>query len=140
MKQTAIVDAGPLYAAADLDDRHHAVSVAVFERGELEFFVPALVIAEVSYLVERRRGPLAEAAFIHGLAHLGAGVEAPTTADLLRMAELIEQYADFPLGVTDASLVALVERPGTDLVVTLDRRHFGAVRPRHCPAFRLLPE
>lgn len=135
-----LVDAGPLYAAADSSDSHHAASVAVFERGDLDFVVPALVIAEVSYLVERRRGPLAEAAFIHALAHLGAEVEAPTTVDLIRMAELVKQYADFPLGATDASIVALAERLGTDLIVTLDRRHFGAVRPRHCPAFRLLPE
>jgi predicted nucleic acid-binding protein len=52
----------------------------------------------------------------------------------------VEQYADFPLGAADASVVALAERLGTDLIVTLDHRHFGAVRPRHCPAFRLLPE
>ena len=71
---------------------------------------------------------------------MDALVEAPTPADLRRMAELVEQYGDFPLGATDASVVALAERLGTDLIVTLDRRHFGAVRPRHCPAFRLLPE
>ena len=36
--------------------------------------------------------------------------------------------------------VSLAERLNTDLIITLDRRHFSAVRPRHCPAFRLLPE
>jgi hypothetical protein len=35
--------------------------------------------------------------------------------------------------------VALAERLGTDVVITLDRRHFENIRPRHCPAFRLLP-
>jgi len=40
----------------------------------------------------------------------------------------------------DASVIALAERLETDTIITLDRRHFGAVRPRHCPAFRLLPE
>ena len=44
------------------------------------------------------------------------------------------------LGGTDASVVALAERLNTDLIITLDRRHFNAVRPRHCLAFRLLPE
>jgi predicted nucleic acid-binding protein len=50
------------------------------------------------------------------------------------------QYADFPLGSTDASVIALAERLGTDVVITLDRWHFGAVRPRHCEALRLLPD
>jgi hypothetical protein len=36
--------------------------------------------------------------------------------------------------------VALAERLGSDIVVTLDRRHFAAVTPRHCSAFQLLPE
>jgi hypothetical protein len=36
-------------------------------------------------------------------------------------------------------VISLAERLNTDLVITLDRRHFGAVRPRHCRAFRLLP-
>jgi len=136
----AVLDAGPLYAAADQTDRHHASSVAVLQRVDLDLVVPALVITEVCYLVERRGGPHAEAGFLRSLARLEAELEVPTPADLVRMAELVEQYADFPLGATDASVVALAERLNTDIVVTLDHRHFRAVRPRHCAAFRLLPD
>jgi predicted nucleic acid-binding protein len=53
---------------------------------------------------------------------------------------LVEQYADFPLGGTDASVVALAERLQTEILITLDHRHFGAVRPRHCKQFRLVPD
>lgn len=134
----AIVDAGPLYAAADADDRRHVDSVAVLERGDLQLVVPALVIAEVTYFVGRRLGPQAEAPFLRGLSALD--IEAPAPQDWSRMAELIEEYRDFPLGGTDASVVALAERLETDLVITLDRRHFGAIRPRHCESLRLLPE
>ena len=55
------------------------------------------------------------------------------------MAELVEIYADFPLGGTDASVIALAERLDAPVVVTLDRRHFDAVRPRHIEAFELVP-
>ena len=55
------------------------------------------------------------------------------------MGELVAEYADFPLGGTDASVVALAERLEVEVVVTLDRQHFGAVRPRHRDAFELLP-
>jgi len=85
-------------------------------------------------------GPLyaaAEAAFLSGLAALD--LEAPNGDDLVRMAELVEEYADFPLGGTDASVVALAERLDAPVVVTLDRRHFAAIRPRHRGTFELLP-
>jgi predicted nucleic acid-binding protein len=55
------------------------------------------------------------------------------------MAELAEIYADFPLGTTDAAVVAVAERLGITEIATLDRRHFLAVRPRHTKGFDLLP-
>ncbi len=85
-----------------------------------------------------RPGPAVEARFLGSLAELD--VEAPAPDDWRRIAELVMCYADFPLGGTDASVVALAERLDTDVVVTLDRRHFSAVRPRHCQSLRLLPE
>jgi hypothetical protein len=36
-------------------------------------------------------------------------------------------------------LVALAERLQAPVVITLDRRHFAAIRPRHLGAFELLP-
>lgn len=60
--------------------------------------------------------------------------------DYARIAALIEQYDDLPLGTTDASVIALAERLEISEVATLDRRHFTVVRPRHVDALTLLPE
>jgi len=133
----AIADAGPLYAAADSDDAEHRASVDALSRADLRLVVPALVVAEATYFVGRRLGPEAEASFLAGLS--GLEVEAPDDGDLARMAELVVEYRDFPLGGTDASVVALAERLEAPLIVTLDRRHFSAVRPRHVASFELLP-
>jgi len=92
----------------------------------------------VTYMVGKRLGPRAEAAFLRGLEDFD--VEAPTAEDWPEIADLVERYGEFPLGGTDASVAVLAERVGTDVVITLDRRHFGAIRPRHYPAFRLLPD
>jgi hypothetical protein len=137
MSTLAVVDAGPLYAAADSDDVDHASSVDALSRRDLRLVVPALVVAEATYFVGRRLGADAEAAFLRGIATLD--VEGPSSEDFVRMADLVAEYADFPLGGTDASVVALAERLGAGLVVTLDRRHFGAVQPRHVEAFELVP-
>jgi uncharacterized protein len=137
MPKLAVVDAGPLYAAADADDADHAASVDALVDTSLRLVVPAMVVAEATYFVGRRLGPGAEAEFLRGLATLD--VEAPDEEDLARMAELVEEYADFPLGGTDASVVALAERLNAPVVVTLDHRHFAAIKPRHRDAFELRP-
>jgi predicted nucleic acid-binding protein len=137
MTTLAIVDAGPLYAAADSDDRDHSASRATLERTDLRLVVAALVVAEATYFVGRHLGPTAERGFLQGLADLD--IEGPSGEDFARMAELVEQYRDFPLGGTDASVVALAERLRAPAIITLDRRHFGAVRPKHREAFELLP-
>jgi uncharacterized protein len=133
----AVVDAGPLYATADSDDADHEACRAVLSRADLRLVIPALVVAEATYFIGRRLGARAEATFLRGLA--GFEIEGPTADDFDRMAELAETHADFPLGGTDASVIALAERIGADVVITLDRRHFAAVKPRHREALELLP-
>jgi uncharacterized protein len=137
MSTLAIVDAGPLYAAADSDDRDHAASLATLSRPDLRLIVAALAVAEATYFVGRRLGPTAEQAFLSGLGELD--VEGPTGEDFARMADLVKQYEDFPLGGTDASVIALAERLDAPVIVTLDRRHFASVKPRHRDAFELFP-
>ena len=137
MASLALVDAGPLYSAVDTDEADHRHCLEALSRTDLILVVPALVITEVLYFVNKRLGPRAESAFLNGLKAFQ--IEAPTPADLGRMAELVEQYSDFPLGGTDASVVALAERLGATTIITLDQRHFGSVKPKHLDSFELLP-
>lgn len=134
-----IADTGPFVAAANSEDPDSERCQEMFKAVREPMVVPALVIAEAGFLIERDLGPRAEARFLRSLAHHRFRVEPVTPADLLRMAELVEQYADLPLGSTDASIVALAERLGQAEVGTLDHRHFTVVRPRHVEAFTLLP-
>lgn len=134
----AVVDAGPLIAVADRSDAHHGPCVATLERPDLQLVIPALVVTEVDQMIAAALGSAADASFLRSLAEFE--IEAPSGADWKRIAELVERYSDFPLGGVDASVIALAERLDTETVITLDRRHFGAVRPRHCEAFKLLPE
>jgi uncharacterized protein len=60
-------------------------------------------------------------------------------SDWPRIAELTEQYKDLPLGIVDASVIALAERRRLDTIATLDHRHFATVKPRHIDAVTLVP-
>lgn len=133
----AVVDTGPLYAAVDEDDADHQRCRVVLEDASRRLVIPALIVAEVTYLVGTRLGADVEARFLKSLARLD--VEAPAPEDWPRIAELVEQYGDFPLGGIDASVIALAERLDVDTIATLDERHFRAVRPKHRRAFRIVP-
>jgi hypothetical protein len=132
-----IVDAGPLIAAADVDSADHIGAIRALQTAGLALVIPALVVAEATHLILKYLGVENEARFVEGLRNFH--IEAPNAEDLTRMAALIRQYAGFPLGAADASVVALAERLDTDIIITLDRRHFRAIRPAHCESFRLLP-
>lgn len=137
-----VVDTGPLVAAALSSDAHHQPCVELFASLRLNnerLVIPPFVAAEVCYLLARSGGSKPEAAFVRSLATEDFTVAPVTSAWLERTADLVEQYADLPLGMVDASVVALAEQLGVDEVATLDRRHFSVVRPRHVDAFTLLP-
>lgn len=64
----------------------------------------------------------------------------PDPAELARAGALVDHYADLPLGLVDATVLACVERLREAKLATLDRRHFSVVRPVHTDHLQLLPE
>lgn len=137
-----VCDTGPLVAAAVVGDVHHRPCVDLFaglRLADRDLLVPAPVVSETGYMLATLAGPSHEAAFIRSLAAGDFKVVDLLRADYERIAEIIDQYADFRLGHADASVLAVAERLGIAEVATLDHRHFNAVRPRHVRALTLLP-
>lgn len=89
------------------------------------FVVPVAVLSEVSYFIELDQGGRRLALFvqdiIEGSIRLDCGEQ-----DWPRVLQLVMRYADLPLGLADAAVIACAERHG-GLVATLDYRHFGTV-------------
>lgn len=138
MRSLAIVDTSALYAAADRAEPDHDRCVEVLARSDLDLVIPTLIVGEATYLVAARQGRAHEAAFLRGLASFA--IEPPAVDDWPKIADLVERYADLGLGTADASIAVLAERLETDLVITLDRRHFGAIRTPGGRPLRVLPE
>lgn len=134
-----ICDTGPLVALLNKADDHHAACRSLFSTYPGRLVVPGPILTEVCYMAESRLGSEAEARFLDSLAAGEFELEPVDSVDLLRMADLVRTYADFPLGAADASVVTVAERLKASRIATLDHRHFRAVRPVHCPAFELLP-
>lgn len=123
----------------DADDRNHQQCLELLETHSGPLLVPVLCVTEVASLVQSRLGPKAEVRFLGDLASGVLVPEPPAPADWLRIAELVWEYRDLPLGAVDASVVAAAERLQQAVIATLDRRHFSVVRPRGLAALELLP-
>jgi predicted nucleic acid-binding protein len=137
-----VCDTGPLVAAALSNDADHRACVDLLTGLHLArrpILLPAPVTAEVGYLLAREAGAAVEALFLRSVADGDLEPVDLTADDYGRMADLVAEYADLPLGTTDAAVIALAERLDVAEVATLERRHFTVVRPRHVGALTLLP-
>jgi hypothetical protein len=134
-----VVDTGPIVALLNNRDDHHERCKNFLANHPGPLLIPATAFTEVCMLAERRRGTKAELAFLSDVRSGLFTMLDTASVDLDRISELVETYADLPLGTVDASVIALAERLGLPAVATLDHRHFSIVRPRHVPAFELLP-
>ncbi len=70
-----LVDAGPLYAYVDADDRHHAACAALLETHPGPLVVLHLVITELVHLISTRLGTRAELRFLGDLASGSFAIE-----------------------------------------------------------------
>lgn len=134
-----ILDTGPLYASLDRSDADHEACRALIEGASEPLIVPAPVLVEVDYWIHRRLTP---GALVALLADIEAGayvVEDLAPADYARVRTLCDRYADSDIGFVDAAVLAIVERLDEPKLATLDRRHFGLLRPRHVESLELLP-
>jgi predicted nucleic acid-binding protein len=136
---SVLADSGALYALLDRDDAWHARVRDWWSRAAEDVLVPAAILPELTYFLHRRLSPCAEAAFTRAVAAGEFALEPLDPADVVRAAELMGEHADLPLGFVDAAVAAAAERIGATGLLTTDRRHFARLRPRHIPAFRLLP-
>lgn len=128
-----------MYAYIDADDRHHSACSELLAEHPGPLVVPTLVVTEVAYLIGTRLGAAAEVRFLGDLASGDLIVDPVAASDWLRIAELVHVYRELPLGTVDASVIAAAERLGATTVATIDRRHFGVVRPAHCERLEILP-
>lgn len=137
-----VVDSGPLIAAAIEDDRDHRRCVDMFAALHLTsetLLVPQTVLAECAYTIQRQGGTAQELLFLQSIADGDLALVELVAEDMSRVIELVDTYDDFPLGTTDASVIAIAERLGVTEIATLDHRHFPNVRPRHADYLTLLP-
>ena len=134
-----LLDTSGLLATLDRDSRLHEQANAVLEAAIEPIVLSPFVLAELDYLVAGRLGTTAELAILEAVTD-GTFWLVPFTADDIgEAAAVIEKYRYLRVGLTDASIVVLAGRYGTEQVLTLDERHFRVLRTPTGKPFRILP-
>ena len=123
-----LVDTGPIVALFDPKDGEHRRCRQVLEtiREPLRTTIP--VLTEAFHLLQPQS--VGSDRLRDFIARGGLSLWFFDTDTLSRAFELMERYADHPMDLADASLVAAAESLGTRKIFTVDRRDFDTYRVR----------
>lgn len=134
-----IIDTSGLLAATDAAARTHAAAAAALKAAEPPRSLSPFVLAELDVLVTTRVSRVAARRLLDEVASGAYRLEGFDAADVAQAVAILDRYRDLNLGLADASILVLAERYGTLDILTLDERHFRAVRDSRGRPFRVLP-
>ena len=134
-----LLDTSGLLSAIDGSQRHHADCAAALSRASPPLLLSPFVLAELDYLLSQHVGSDAQIALLDEVARGAYRLEPFGSADVAAARAVLEKYASLRIGLADASIVVLAERHRTREVLTLDERHFRALRTHDRKRFKLLP-
>ncbi|MEV0618004.1 PIN domain-containing protein [Nonomuraea sp. NPDC050404] len=134
-----ILDTSGAFAAVDRAAPEHLAAKKVLDNETGTIVLSPFVLAELDYMLLNRIGLRAELDYLR---EVGRGVYelVPVTHyEVERAAEVIQRYEAMKVGLADASVALLAARYETTRVLTLDQRHFRAMKPLWGDAFTVLP-
>lgn len=123
-----VADTGAMIALIDRNDAHHRAIVAAYEAHADEWVLPWAILPEIDYLLGAHVGAAAQDSFLADLSDAAYAVEWGRDEDLDDALRITRQYKALRLGLVDAIVMALAARHRASAIVTLDVRHFGAVK------------
>ncbi len=134
-----LLDTSGLLSAIDASQRHHAACAETLSKASPPLLLSPFVLAELDYLLATQVNAEAELALLDEVARGAYRLEPFGAHDVVTAAKIMRRYSNLAIGLADASIVVLAERHGARDVLTLDERHFRALRAAGGKRFRLLP-
>jgi uncharacterized protein len=134
-----LLDTSGLLAAIVEDEPMHGEARRVLEEEPGPRILSPFVLAELDYLLASRGGVESELLFLDEVAESAYDLPPFDVAGVSEAREVIAAYADQEIGLADASIVVLAGRYETERVLTLDERHFRALRSPRGRPFSVLP-
>ncbi|MEB3229498.1 MAG: PIN domain-containing protein [Leptolyngbyaceae bacterium] len=140
MRISAIADTGFVVALISQQDaKHQQVSPIYYQQQAILLPQTISILAETAYLLAKDMGNLAVAVFPESLPESRFQLVALEGTDIIRISQILRNYADSRIDFVDASVMAIAERFNLTAILTLDQRDFRLFRPKHCQNFTLWP-
>lgn len=117
MKST-LIDAGPLIALFDKDDRYHTTIISFLEKFEGFLYTSWPVITEVSYMLSFNT--LVQIDFLKWINRDAITIVELKKESLNRMIELSQKYSNVPMDLADSSMIAISEIFKIQHILTFD--------------------
>jgi uncharacterized protein len=133
-----LTDAGPLIAIIDADEPDHATCVEALDEITIPLVTTWPAFTEAMYLLARAGGIRAQQALWRLVRTDRLVVVDLSRSAVDRSARLMDHYADRPMDLADATLVALAEERGDRRIFTLDA-DFQVYRLRGRQRFETIP-
>jgi uncharacterized protein len=134
-----LLDTSGLLSAIDGSQRQHRTVADALRAAPPPWVLSPFVLAELDHLLATRVGIDTERALLAEVGRAVYRLEAFDADDIAAAERVIARYRELGIGLADASIVVLANRYGVRDVLTLDERHFRALRGPNGRPFRILP-
>jgi predicted nucleic acid-binding protein len=118
MLNTILIDAGPLIALFDKDDKYHKKVINFIKNKKYRFITTIAVITEVTHMLDFNVDT--QILFLEWIMNEGVVIQEIQQKHFARIIELTKKYSDQPMDFADASLVIAAEITGIKKIISID--------------------
>jgi uncharacterized protein len=134
-----VADTSFVVALVNQGDINHSKCFQVWQQQDI-IFIPQTALTEIAYLIRRDYGEHIVTQFLAGLPKSKYRLIALDDLDVARTTELLIKYRGTRIDFVDVTIVAIAERLNISTILTLDKRDFSLIVPRHAEYLTLLPD
>ncbi|MFO7626304.1 MAG: hypothetical protein R6V62_03485 [Candidatus Fermentibacteraceae bacterium] len=117
MPDFILVDAGPLIALFDRDDKYHDRIVDFIKEAKYKFITTTAVVTEVTHMLDFSVN--AQIDFLEWIMKEGVILQEISQRDVSRIIGLTKKYSDRPMDFADATLVIAAEQTGVRQIMSI---------------------
>jgi uncharacterized protein len=120
--QNSLIDAGPIIALFDNDDKYHDNVLTFIKDFKGKLFTSWPVITEVSYFLNFNVNVQID--FYKWIQKNAVQIINLTNENIQRIIELTKKYSDLPMDLADGSLLLISEMLGIKHIITIDSEYY----------------
>jgi uncharacterized protein len=123
-----LLDTSGIISALFPDQKHHEECARAIREAKPPLIITPFILAEVDYMIQKFAGVETELEFLREIGDRAYRLVRFEDYDVRQCLKIIEDYKDLNIGLADASIILWATRFRIRDVVTLDERHFRAIR------------